>query len=636
MQDYVALSDLGPALETTLSAALGVALAAVVVWLTPILISYVSCGKRRPRARARNVPPPSPQQLGLMVCIPGFRAAAGATRPRAAAPRRWIPDASLATSARRRRVLTRFTFPHQENLSQIERSVNCEGGNWVYMAEGNLNVVFAYRGHNPELQSLVLRVAKVPREFPTCSLTWAYRRWWRRHLQAAFPVPCFNPGLPVRLLPPTLLQLDVSIRDIDLRLLSRRGQHLDCSQPTALLLPNCTLLAPSRSLLAPPTATLCIEIKPKAGVLQPCHDGDPARTKLRVCRYCMHQRLKLVKGETGAVSTYCPLNLFAGSRTKIQDALRSLFAHPQNNLRLFVDGTALDVARVNEVAPLLACGPAAAAAAAENDPPASGDGCDAEAGPSRACQVQQVLSGAAAHVLAREGVLRELRALQRLDDVGMETVAGLHAALQRAGLSHRIGEDAGQWLSQLRPSVTAAAAGGACRPRRRVSVPRDLDLLRSIAQRREPVSLTDREATAAVAAVQRFLVAASAKDCSIMMSLRESTGPTGTGAGDSLGAAAPPRPHSLWSPAARMQQRRRGGMVCEPATGRWFEYSVTVVDVDPKSPEKIPHYLRLDRRILECFGEHDHLPCYCRAARKGGPLSTVGPLSSAGPLAAPR
>ena len=55
-------------------------------------------------------------------------------------------------------------------------------------------------------------------------------------------------------------------------------------------------------------------------------------------RYQLHQLLKVAEGKLAAASSYDPLDLFSNQPQRMLAALRALFAHPQNNLRLFLDG----------------------------------------------------------------------------------------------------------------------------------------------------------------------------------------------------------------------------------------------------------------------------------------------------------
>lgn len=79
--------------------------------------------------------------------------------------------------------------------------------------------------------------------------------------------------------------------------------------------------------------TFAVELKPKQGWRAP-----KERLALPRCLYCMHQQLKLATGRIQARTDYCPEELFSGVPGRMQRALRHLLAAPQNNLRIFRNG----------------------------------------------------------------------------------------------------------------------------------------------------------------------------------------------------------------------------------------------------------------------------------------------------------
>jgi len=114
------------------------------------------------------------------------------------------------------------------------------------------------------------------------------------------------------------------------RPLSRRTK--DVFYPAALLLPDhCLLPRPGTG------PALAVEIKPKQGY---CLASLPAlRTRPQLCSFCLKQRYKAVCAEAG--SQYCPLDLFSGDPARMVGAVRRLLAAPRNNLRIFRDGRLL-------------------------------------------------------------------------------------------------------------------------------------------------------------------------------------------------------------------------------------------------------------------------------------------------------
>lgn len=90
--------------------------------------------------------------------------------------------------------------------------------------------------------------------------------------------------------------------------------------------------------------TISVEIKPKQGFL-PIHRlvmkssiNDQFSYKMKnCCLYGSNQYLKLSRGRISQTSKYCPINLFSGCPLRMRFALEELIHNPQNNLRIFKD-----------------------------------------------------------------------------------------------------------------------------------------------------------------------------------------------------------------------------------------------------------------------------------------------------------
>ncbi|XP_047738680.1 uncharacterized protein LOC125178584 [Hyalella azteca] len=83
--------------------------------------------------------------------------------------------------------------------------------------------------------------------------------------------------------------------------------------------------------------TLCVELKPKQGFLEPVDDES-----MLLCRFCLKQFIKCSRGEPQPHSNYCPLEFFSGDVKRMAAAVQQLFAAPQNNLRIFKDGVVVE------------------------------------------------------------------------------------------------------------------------------------------------------------------------------------------------------------------------------------------------------------------------------------------------------
>ncbi|XP_053157051.1 inositol-pentakisphosphate 2-kinase isoform X2 [Hemicordylus capensis] len=123
---------------------------------------------------------------------------------------------------------------------------------------------------------------------------------------------------------------------------SRCDKDIDALSGYALCLPNLTRLH-----FVEHRPILCIEIKPKCGFL-PFSSHISQEIKGTVCRYCMHQHLKVAKGKWKQLSKYCPLDLFSGNKQRMHFALRSLLQEAQNNLKIFKNGELIYGCKDNE------------------------------------------------------------------------------------------------------------------------------------------------------------------------------------------------------------------------------------------------------------------------------------------------
>ncbi|XP_078662250.1 inositol-pentakisphosphate 2-kinase-like [Branchiostoma floridae x Branchiostoma belcheri] len=84
---------------------------------------------------------------------------------------------------------------------------------------------------------------------------------------------------------------------------------------------------------------VCVEVKPKTGFLPKGSTiPDSHRARQSVCRYCMQQCLKLRQGKIQERSQYCPLDLFSGTASGMDFAIKALVRNPQNNFKVFRDG----------------------------------------------------------------------------------------------------------------------------------------------------------------------------------------------------------------------------------------------------------------------------------------------------------
>ncbi|KDO31080.1 hypothetical protein SPRG_19601 [Saprolegnia parasitica CBS 223.65] len=205
---------------------------------------------------------------------------------------------------------------------------------WAYVAEGGANVVFRYTGPSTSpLHGHVLRIRKAGVRGATPSDIVAFAS---THVPLGSAVTYAQVAQAIDVAPAFLDAMNASLAAAD-RPLHRQASQLNLEMRTVLLLPNVAFDA---------KGAFSVEIKPKFGKVFDAHD-DVHASKRRACRFCMHQQLKLAEGKVDAVSTYCPIMLFA--RDTMDDALDELLATPQNNLRLFPNDLGMDRDHLREL-----------------------------------------------------------------------------------------------------------------------------------------------------------------------------------------------------------------------------------------------------------------------------------------------
>lgn len=118
----------------------------------------------------------------------------------------------------------------------------------------------------------------------------------------------------------------------------RLDKTISNSDTYALLLPDYCCLPKSLRQFSSAGPVISVEIKPKQGFLPDA--GlliDELKIKSQVCRYCLAQFHKLKKRSISRISNYCPLDLFSGCPKRMSTAISSLIEAPQNNFRVFRD-----------------------------------------------------------------------------------------------------------------------------------------------------------------------------------------------------------------------------------------------------------------------------------------------------------
>ena len=128
-----------------------------------------------------------------------------------------------------------------------------------------------------------------------------------------------------RLIIATEQQVSASPREL------ARADNLGAAVVATIELDHTQLRASSSTGTDDGTLSICVELKPKCGVLP----GEPLSSLRPVqCRHCLYVRHK-ERRDGLARTAFCPLDLFSADAARLHRALHALLQVPHNNMRVF-------------------------------------------------------------------------------------------------------------------------------------------------------------------------------------------------------------------------------------------------------------------------------------------------------------
>ena len=361
----------------------------------------------------------------------------------------------------------------------------------------------------------------------------------------------------------------------------RRHENFELS-PSAMLMPH---LGFYRSLdsTAFSLCSYAVEIKPKWGFLPKMTTKftEPGvNMGFSACRFCIHQYLKMKTGEISSITSYCPLDLFARCSCRLKRALKSLFQEPQNNLRFFHNGTLVysglpadgrkesisslqkyfdDVSSTKKGTPLTQDTLIEIVSSIlihdswqgmENQ--LNSINCTASSTPICKTKEKIPLVKNDCFPLGKKGILRRLVEVQKLSTVDASTIKSFIKCIKES-CDHSI----------------------------------DLEKIQDFTSRHWECFISriedgwlgdDGSTEEFIHNVQKFLVSATFKDCSIMITFTEHSEGAGCVHEDNI--------VTVLSSSAR------------------YAYSIKLIDLDPKQIKKMDYYEQLDHDILEVYREY--------------------------------
>lgn len=117
------------------------------------------------------------------------------------------------------------------------------------------------------------------------------------------------------------------------RSMDRRKKNVSTTLSCGLLFHDyCTF--PTAMSVETVGPVISVEIKPKMGFL-PISIPPELNLKSRICRFHLVQHHKLKAAKIQQISNYCPLDMFSGCPERMECAILELLHSPQNNLRIF-------------------------------------------------------------------------------------------------------------------------------------------------------------------------------------------------------------------------------------------------------------------------------------------------------------
>ena len=442
---------------------------------------------------------------------------------------------------------------------------------WKYLAEGRANVVFSCEESN-----FVLRVrkrnSKVQDEFSPNNVT------------------IFNEEIVKKLLHKSeryfvswkVVSLSKSLKEKVEQLILHSTERPDCRRNTAqdgienyaMLMPNVCFLQDGKD----GTDVYAVEIKPKWGFLpkQSIDIKPQHHIKYSTCRFCMQQYLKRKRGQISQPSSYCPLDLFAHCSCRVKRGLRSLFQAPQNNLRLFHNGKLIvsgltsndeqvshfgnffkecsaaskegilfDVNALVDILTTILVHDSQQEKTSTSKP----GKCASNHSPICAAHGETIKTTEKCIPLGSTGILQQLVKLQEFDGTEIESVWPIFQRLEEKQGYNKVEKDLEDFSSKTWRDFVC-------------------NFLRNEASMTKPLEMQNM-----ISEIQKFLVAATFRDCSLMISFQETSQTT----------------------------ENEDQNIVNFSTALAYTYDIKLIDLDAKSFGKLKHYYDFDHEIVQNY-----------------------------------
>ncbi|KAG6531291.1 inositol-pentakisphosphate 2-kinase IPK1-like [Zingiber officinale] len=451
---------------------------------------------------------------------------------------------------------------HRQEEHAILRESDAK--DWFYKGEGAANLVLGYSGSSPSLVGKVLRIQKSAKQINLSEngclvLSDEERLIWRgvgelvkstsKEAAARAFVQCvmtnyldskhIDPGIPIPVFKEFLEAVEMNIN-------SQRPTWRVAASNIDNLCGSALLISDHSIISGAPKSDFCfaVEIKPKCGFLPSSeYIAEANSIKKHVTRFKMHQFLKLHQGEVSQVSGYDPLDLFSGSRDRMLLAITALFTSPQNNFRIFMNGALIY---------------GGLGGGADNNSVLSPKTENAIADLIAASGLQLVsLLELTAEILLRSEILHRLLATQKMDILDIEGAIHLYYNI----------------ISQ---------PCSVCKNLSKAEVLHKYSSLHSLPWEESLKIVGD------------YLIAATAKDCSLMISFR---------------------------PSEDGHSASNHDTVFSKSSNQSYDYKAYYIDLDLKPLKKMIHYYQLDQKIVNFYKMNQEIQGNVCCSGNGAPTA---------------
>lgn len=236
-----------------------------------------------------------------------------------------------------------------------------DAGDWIYKGEGAVNLVLSYTGTSPNFIGKVLRVQKVKRneseyEKAPSALSKHECLVWKEtgDLLSASTKDIANHIYVQQVMCPLLgsQHIDAGVRvQVTREFLESIHNGVLFQRPSwraenARVNTQCdsAILMSDHSIFPhgvhEEEVCIAVEIKPKCGFLPISRFiREENAAKKRISRFKLHQILKFHQRKISQISEYDPLDMFSASKGRVLKSVKDLFLTPQNNFRVFLNGS---------------------------------------------------------------------------------------------------------------------------------------------------------------------------------------------------------------------------------------------------------------------------------------------------------